>query len=82
MADIKVCDRCRKELRHRRTLINIRPDKYFLNIIVLTPDLGGLNRTGGPHNFELCDSCANQLGEFLNFVPANSTIGTTEATDE
>lgn len=82
MADIKICDRCRKELVHRRTLLNFRPDRYLLGIVVLTPDLGGLNRTGGPHNFELCDDCANELGEFLRYVPDTVTNSVTEATDE
>ena len=86
MADIKICDRCRKELTHRRTLLNFRPDRYLLGIVVLTPDLGGLNRTGGPHNFELCDECANELGKFLRYVPVNVepsiTDSITEATDE
>lgn len=69
MAQITVCDRCKKELVARQTLINIKPYKYILGIEVYTTSAyrGDFIRTSN-HTFELCDDCANKLGEFLHYT--------------
>lgn len=77
MADIKICDRCRKELTYRRTIVSVKPIRCILGVEVYTPIFGGsipaLQRTGS-HTFELCDECANGLGEFLNYVNPNIKV--------
>lgn len=80
MADVKICDRCRKEITERQTIINLRPSKrYILSVDVLARPAGAnyLLRTAG-HSFDLCDSCANKLAEFLRYIPDSVA----EATDE
>ena len=74
MADVKICDRCRKELTERQTIINLRPSKrYILSVDVLVRSAydGCLLRTSG-HSFDLCDECANGLAAYLNYVPESS----------
>lgn len=71
MADVKICDRCRKELVERQTIINLRPSKrYILNVDVLARSAydSCLRHTSG-HSFDLCDDCANGLAAYLNYVP-------------
>ena len=75
MAQISVCDRCRKELTYRRTLVGLKPRGRTCTVNVFRFDLFGLNNATGNHTFELCDTCANQLGEFLKYGP---TEGSTE----
>ena len=74
MAQINVCDRCRKELTYRRTLVGVKSRGKCVDIKVLS--LGDIT---GSHSFELCDDCANRLGEFLHYGP---TEGSTEAKEE
>lgn len=71
MADVKICDRCRKELTERQTIINLRPSKrYILSVDVLARSAydSCLRRTTS-HSFDLCDECANGLATYLNYVP-------------
>lgn len=69
MADVKICDRCRKELTERQTIINLRPSKrYILGVEVYSRLPRYLQRTAS-HSFDLCDECANKLGMFLNYSP-------------
>ena len=77
MAQITVCDRCRKELTFRRTRVSLKPWKHVLGIEVhsLYPDHGWTVNNANKHFFELCDDCANRLAEFLNYGP---TEGSTE----
>lgn len=74
MADVKICDRCRKELTNTRTLINIRPVRYILVEEVYNSCLGWIERTS-KSQFDLCVDCEKRLREFLNG-------GATEATDD
>lgn len=64
---INVCDRCRKELTNRRTLLNLKKAPCKLEVKVLKIDLNGWNASGNVHSFELCDDCANKLAEFLGY---------------
>lgn len=68
MAQITVCDRCRRELIIRKTLINLKPVKYGLNIDVFSIYPSNVLQRTANHTFELCDDCANKLGEFLHYV--------------
>ena len=67
MAQITVCDRCKKELVVRQTLLNIKPYKYVLGVSVYAKEAGGAFRRTADHSFELCDDCANKLAEFLQY---------------
>ena len=68
MAKIIICDRCRKELTDRRTIINLKPIKHILNIDVFKVCSSNVMQRTSNHSFELCDDCANKLGEFLNYT--------------
>lgn len=69
MAQINVCDRCRKELTYRRTLVGVKPRGKYIDVSVFRFDPFGTNDAAGKHSFELCDNCANELGRFLNYGP-------------
>ena len=68
MADVKICDRCRKELTVRQTIINLRPVRHILGVEVYSRYPNCLHRTA-VHSFDLCDDCANKLAEFLGYNP-------------
>ena len=67
MATINVCDRCKKELVYRRTLVNFKKPPRKLDVQVLKIDLNGWNAASNVHSFELCDDCANELAKFLGY---------------
>lgn len=68
MADVKICDRCRKELTVRQTIIKLRPIRYILGVEVYSRYPDYLQRKAA-HSFDLCDDCANGLAEFLGYIP-------------
>lgn len=67
MATINVCDRCRRKLINRRTLLILNKSPRKLDVRVLKIDLNGWNAADNVHSFELCDDCANKLAEFLGY---------------
>lgn len=81
MADVKICDRCGKELTNTQTLINIRPVRYILDEQVFECCLGWIGRRS-KSSFDLCVDCEKRLREFLN-GPSEGCVtdSITEATD-
>lgn len=74
MAQVNICDRCRKELTYRRTLVGLKPRGRYVDISVFRFDPFGMNDASAKHSFELCDDCANRLAEFLKYGPTEGSV--------
>lgn len=68
MAQINICDRCRKELTSQRTFLTHTITRHGLKVQLLKYLTAGMIKPCEIHTFELCDSCANELGEFLKYT--------------
>ena len=68
MADIKICDRCKKPINNRRSILGLKASYYRLGVEVLKElqYYPGEFRHDQQIDTDLCESCTKLLAEFLD----------------
>ena len=66
MADVKICDRCGKKLTDERSVFNLKPNRFTLNV-TLFKKAGYYTKTldAVKTQHDLCIECTTKLAEWM-----------------
>lgn len=69
MADVKVCDRCGVRLTDERSMFNLKPNGYALNVTLFKKPKNYFSKLPDiiNTNHDLCIECTTKLAEWLEF---------------
>ncbi len=73
MADVKICDRCRKTFNTKRQYIIIEPVRYILGVETTKRFWGG-GAEDCHEYFDLCNNCFNELRRFINGKATDAVV--------
>jgi uncharacterized protein with PIN domain len=70
MADVKICDRCKKIFENKKHWIYVHPERYILDFITLAWANDSLEEYEKiDKRFDLCPDCMEKLVMFLHGRP-------------
>lgn len=73
MADVKMCDRCRKTFNTKRQFIIIEPVRYILGVET-TKRFWGDGVKDCHEHFDLCNDCFNELRRFIYGAATDAVV--------